>query len=279
MVEVAGVEPASGNPQPSDPTCVATDWDSPPCRLRDRPSRALAPLESRPIPARRKNRASPLLVIPAERRHRDRNGCLVKQREPTQRWQFWFCQLFYEPTGTSARTRRSHDPRRSRSPPFNEEWVTPSLLYCNPVRRSKLTVPCAFLKFFFPKAVARPALSAARGGLIDWTIHAIRRGRCGRAVSEAVPSTGLLMDRLRAEDRRGPQPSRVRAGNRPRLIARHYRSRRPGFIARSTSRSATFRRNVSRLSPRCLPRARPNSTLIRPCLRYNCSGTSVTPRC
>jgi len=118
MVEVAGVEPASGNPQPSDPTCVVTDWDSPLPRPRVRPREALVPLESRPIPARRKNRASPLLVTPTERRHRGRDGCLLKQREPTLRWQFWFCQLFYEPTGTSARIRRSHDPRRNRSPPF-----------------------------------------------------------------------------------------------------------------------------------------------------------------
>jgi hypothetical protein len=117
MVEVAGVEPASGNPQPSGPTCVVTDWDSPLPWPRVRPREALAPLESRPIPARRKNRTSPLLVTPTERRRRGRDGCLLKQREPTLRWQFWFCQLFYEPTGTSARTRRSHDPRRSRSPP------------------------------------------------------------------------------------------------------------------------------------------------------------------
>jgi hypothetical protein len=136
MVEVAGVEPASGNPQPSDTTCVVTDWDSPLSRPRVRPREALAPLESRPIPARRKNRASPLLVTPTERRHRGRNGCLVKQREPTLRWQFWFCQLFYEPTGTSARTRRSHDPRRNRSPPSNEERVKPPLLYRSPALRS-----------------------------------------------------------------------------------------------------------------------------------------------
>ena len=129
-MEAAGVEPASENTSPSDPTCVfpfeLSQPDENGTKSPGRPSRKISSLRSgRPA-------ATSLLNDGRPPRHRQPQGdrsLVIKQRERSQYSQLANFHRIYEEMALGTRPTFQH-PRRSQVAPKREEETEPDI-YCS----------------------------------------------------------------------------------------------------------------------------------------------------
>ena len=140
LVEAAGVEPASENTSPSDPTCVfpfaLSQPDENGTKSPGRPSRKISSLRSgRPAATSLLNDGRP----PRRRQSQGDRSLVIKQRERSQYSQLANFHRIYEEMALGTRPTFQH-PRRSQVAPKREVETEPDI-YCSSRPKSPVTSP------------------------------------------------------------------------------------------------------------------------------------------